>query len=84
MSDIMTQDHPEWNEFIERLSGQEGCDFKEDKNGKVTWTCKGGTDKTKATEILTSMDISIPESLEYFEANGGFCDCEIIMNIGWQ
>lgn len=29
---IMTPLHPRWGEFIERLSGTEGCDFKYDDN----------------------------------------------------
>lgn len=46
------------DEFFSRLEGEEGCDFKEDAEGKVTWKCKGGNDKSKAIEILKKMKIS--------------------------
>lgn len=80
--EIMTVDHPRWKEFYNRLSGAEGCDFKEDKNGKLTWQCKGGEDKTFAINILNTMpEIDVDKSLEYFEEHGGYCDCEIIINV---
>jgi len=79
---VMTPQHPHWTKFIERLEGPEGCDFKESDEGKVTWHCKGGVDKTFAEAILTAMgDIDVVASLAYFEENGGHCDCEILFNV---
>ncbi|MCL6560899.1 MAG: DUF2695 domain-containing protein [Firmicutes bacterium] len=80
---IMTPRHPRWKEFRSRLEGPEGCDFKVDENGKFTFRCKGGDDKSFAEAILKTMpDIDIPKSLEYFEKHGGFCDCKILLNVG--
>ena len=28
------------------------------------------------------IDVDIPRSLAWFESQGGYCDCEIVMNIG--
>ena len=79
----MTSDHPRWTEFIKRLEGPEGCDFKENDEGKITWSCKGGTDKSFAISILKTMqDIDIPGSVRWFDAHGGYCDCEIVFNCG--
>ena len=79
---IMTANHPRWNEFVERLEGKEGCDFQEDETEGITWKCKGGTDKTFAKIILATMpEIDIQKSMEYFEQHGGFCDCEILFNV---
>jgi hypothetical protein len=66
----MTTEHPCWPDFIERL------DY-----ALTTTPCKAGQDKTIATSILKSMDVEIKSSLAYFEVNGGFCDCEILMNV---
>lgn len=83
----MTPQHPLWEEFVRRLEGPKGCNFKKDKKGKVTWTCKGGTDKSKAKAILESMvresmaNIDVEKSLAYFEEHGGYCDCEILFNV---
>ena len=80
---VMTADHERWNEFAERLEGPEGCNFRRDDKGEMTWNCAGGTDKSLAVAILHRMgeDIDIPASLAYFEEHGGFCDCEIIFNV---
>jgi hypothetical protein len=82
---VMTQDNPQFGEFIERLGGPEGCNFREEKPKGMTWDCKGGKDKTLATGLLRRMGLSedeIRSSFAYFEARGGFCDCEIVLNVG--
>lgn len=71
------------DEFFSRLEGPEGCDFKEDEKGKVTWKCKGGKDRSKAFEILRKMEISekdIAVFISLCETYGGYCDCEILFN----
>ena len=71
------------DEFFSRLGGEEGCDFKENAEGKVAWKCKGGKDKSKATDILKKMGISekvMVEFLSLCESYGGYCDCEILFN----
>lgn len=78
---IMCPDHPKWEEFCERLEGLEGCNFHEDEKGKVTWSCKGGNNKDKAEAILKTMEVNIEKSLQCFEDNGGYCDCEILFNV---
>lgn len=81
--EVMTPAHPRWDEFCDRLDGEEGCNFHKDAaTGETVWTCKGGTDKSFATAILASMGgINVPASLEYFEQHGGYCDCEILLNV---
>lgn len=79
---IMSQEHPRWDEFVWRLEGPEGCNFREVK-GEVRWDCEGGRNKELAIAILKDMGgIDIAESLSYFEDRGGYCDCEIIFNVG--
>ena len=79
---LMWPGHAGWTDFLEKLEGPDGCDFKKDENGKTTWRCKGGKDKTLATEIMQSMgDLDVPASLAYFEQLSGFCDCEILFNV---
>lgn len=78
---VMTPDHFLWDVFADRLSGPEGCDFKEDKEKGYTWKCAGGTNKTYATIILEDMGMDVEKSLAYFEQHGGYCDCEILFNV---
>lgn len=64
---IITYGHPRFDEFITRLSNA------------VTW-CDNSHDG--AIEILNGMpNIDIPGTLEWFESEGGHCDCEICMNV---
>ena len=82
---VMNQNHPKWGEFLKRLEGPEGCDFHEKEPGNpesITWKCKGDSNKDFATKILKDMpDVDCEASLEFFDENGGFCDCEIMFNI---
>jgi hypothetical protein len=79
--DVMTPEHPRWEEFCERLAGPEGCHFRRKPDGRATWKCAGGTDKTLATKILKTMGMDVAASLACFEAHGGYCDCEILFNV---
>lgn len=78
MAQEMTPQHFRWPEFINRLKGPEGCNFAEDEDGKITWDCNG---LGLAAAILSSMDMDIEASLEYFREHGGHCDCEIVFNV---
>jgi hypothetical protein len=49
---IMNIHHPEWAVFCDKLGGPDACDFQKNDEDEWTWKCKGGTDKTFATEIL--------------------------------
>ena len=67
-AEIMTSEHPRWEEFIDRLT------LKLRDSG-----CAAGVDKSLAIAILKKMGgIDIPNSLIYFESHGGYCDCEIV------
>jgi hypothetical protein len=72
--------HHRWEEFLDRLAGPEGCNF-----GETSWTCFGGVDKRFSRRILAAMGFSeqaIEASLAYFEQHGGYCDCEVVFNVG--
>lgn len=80
-SRILDETSEDWEEFIERLIGEEGCNFREE-NGKYVWDCKGNLDYARA--ILESMyEYNIEATLSYFESCGGHCDCEIVFNL-WK
>lgn len=69
---IMSPDHPQWDEFIKRL-----------ENSDAMRKCSAKTDKTYARNILKTMsNIDIESSMSFFESRGGFCDCEILYNVG--
>jgi len=73
-------------EFLERLEGQEGCNFRTEKvdgEDKTVWECNGGNDQSKSKKILKSMEIPKRERDEFLKKCrqlGGYCDCEIIFN----
>lgn len=68
---IMSQDHPRWDEFIEKLEDSDAMQ-----------KCSAKTDRIYAKNILETMsDIDIEGSMSFFESRGGFCDCEILLNI---
>jgi Protein of unknown function (DUF2695) len=78
--------HKLWDVFIDRLTGPEGCNFREQTKGKedYIWTCKGGMDQTFAKNILTKMGLTpdaVDETLQFCTEHGGHCDCEILFNV---
>jgi hypothetical protein len=79
----VTTGHPRWSEFVARLHGLEGCDFHESAAGSLAWTCSAHTGD-RAAAILRDMgatDEDLLATLDHFDANGGYCDCEILLNV---
>lgn len=75
-TEAMTPSNPRWKEFTEALEMSVRAEG-----------CNAGRDKSLATSILKVMGFHktlIDTSLAYFESHGGFCDCEIIYNIGTE
>lgn len=82
MNNIMTPEHELWKEFVDRLTGPEGCNVAPTKTGHQTWCCSRNKDKPLATAILKTMPgIDVEKSLAYFEEHDGYCDCEILLNV---
>lgn len=68
---IMTVEHPVWKDFVRLLGeilGLDGCD---------------GATLSHARSVLKQFypQVDLDASLKYFQNNGGFCDCEIFLNI---
>ena len=77
--EVLTPDHPRWAEFVERLGGEEGCNFREDK---ASWRCGSEPEKPRAEAILRDMGgVDVDESLVFFDLHGGHCDCQILFNV---
>jgi hypothetical protein len=82
----MTPAHPQWDEFMDRLYSEEGCNFhftSVDEPKTLAWTCDSSSSFPMSGKILAAMRFSSEEielSLLYFRQHGGGCDCEIILN----
>ncbi len=77
LSTIMTKKHPQWNLFSMLLDMK--LDYEEDEYKKASWNCNCTLDGTR--EILEIMAMNIEKSIKYLESNGGYCDCEVMMNV---
>lgn len=68
---VMTPINPLWDSFARELDAAmraDGCDAKSFRLSE---------------RLLRGMDgIDVAKSLAYFKANGGYCDCEVLANIG--
>lgn len=76
MDNMMSVHHKRWQEFVQRL---------EEELGRLD--CKAGSDKRIARKVLRSMGYGqrfILASCDYFELNGGYCDCEILLNVAYR
>jgi len=72
--EVMTPEHPRWNTFCKELQASIA------KNG-----CTAKTGKQNAKRVMKEMGgINIKASCDYFEEHGGYCDCEILLNVAWR
>ena len=89
MAIILTREHPQWDQFVQILDalvdirdgGLEGCDTP-----MIRSRCDGTLNKSVATlAFMTALgivdDIDVDGTVRYFEANGGYCDCEVLVNV---
>ena len=83
----MTVEHERWDEFIDSLLGAGGCDFhlvNPNDGTSATWTCDGTDVFAISRRILAKMGLTaneVEQSISYFMRNGGFCDCEVWLNV---
>jgi Protein of unknown function (DUF2695) len=75
----------EWDRYFDFLADPDACNFQQDdETEQITWTCKGGTDKTFSEQILRerlAQDNAGVEAVHRIvDALGGHCDCEIVLN----
>ncbi|MHC4428068.1 MAG: DUF2695 domain-containing protein [Planctomycetota bacterium] len=80
---MMTPEDPKWDEFVKRLEGPEGVNFRRDpEGGEVTWDCYHNFRNSAA--VLASMGIpaeDIEATFEFFVREGAYCDCEVLLNL---
>jgi hypothetical protein len=72
-----------WEEFFDRLCGLEGCNFREE-DGSQVWTCGRDAGHPFSRTILARMGVlraDIDKCVRYFEAHGGYCDFEVVLNV---
>ena len=76
---ILTKRKQDWGKFVELLEAK--VNFRKDYKGVTEWNCKN--DFTFTEKILKEKfpKYNLLETLDYFEKNGGYCDCEILLNI---
>ncbi len=82
--EIMTTEHKYWKKFVYLLQGSEGCDGKEKIKGNpdsFTWKCNKDLSLTKNILKKYFPNVDVEHTLQYFEDNGAYCDCEILFNI---
>ena len=69
------KDYPQFKDLVARLEKE--CNFH--KEGETTrWTCRGTLFFTEQYCQENGADFSSVKAL--LEANGGFCDCEVLFN----
>lgn len=82
---LMTPEHPEWDDFmdmlVEQLVEDSGLELTDELTiAHITGGCDHTFDKSRAAMMLIE-DANIRESLENFKDKGGYCDCEVVLNI---
>lgn len=78
-NEILTPRHKYWKAFSYRLDQMVNTHV----GGKPQFNCKHDLRNTK--KILKSLPkIDIEETLQLYQDLGGYCDCEVLMNVEWN
>lgn len=75
---VMTPEHPRWNEFCYRVGG-DGSELR--CNGCLKNDDGTLNRQSYAVMALKTMGMDVKHSVEFFEEHGGYCDCEILLNV---
>jgi hypothetical protein len=81
----MNPRHPRWDEFVDRMVGQEGCGFGFIRHNSAHYHCRG--DHRSARHILAGMgfdEATVTASLAWFRRQRADCDCMILWKIAWH
>ena len=81
MPEILTPRSPRWSLFAKLLD-----DTMTEGLPKGTWRCgndgSGGSKHRYAVAVLTELGgIDIGGTLVFFRRHGGYCDCEVLLNV---
>lgn len=75
----MDKKNPKWDAFIDLLNDK--VDFRKRDDGETTWTCDGTLVETENILAEHFPEVDLPSSIRYLQEHGGYCDCEVIMNV---
>ena len=89
MATILTREHPNWDDFVRILTAIVNIHevaVPGEEEPELQWTCHGDLRQSIATiafmETLDiTEDIDVDGTISYFQANGGYCDCEVLFNV---
>jgi Protein of unknown function (DUF2695) len=86
--EVLTPESPRWDEFANAL-----FEVTRIPGDPEAWLCDGdGNGESNpylvyryAKKVMTDMgNVDIPGTLAFFQAHGGYCDCEILFNVDRQ
>ena len=75
---VMGPTHPDWTAFCGALSARLTV---RDVEGKPSWNCQHDHWHARALLVREWPQIDVEATLELFREHGGFCDCEILLNV---
>ncbi len=65
-SNLLTPEHPQWNDFITKLEKTSGCNHNFDSSVRII--------------VNDFAEIDLFETIMFFKDNGAGCDCEVLQN----
>jgi hypothetical protein len=75
---LMTPDHPLWDEFMKRISGEEGINTRLQGN-LLKWSCDHSERMVFTRYVLAEYEgVDVDASVAWFRGRGWCCDCEVL------
>jgi hypothetical protein len=75
---VMSPAHPDWVAFWGVLSSRLTV---RDEGGKPSWSCQHDYRHARAVLADEWPKLDVEATLEFFREEGGYCDCEILLNV---
>jgi hypothetical protein len=79
-TDILTEEQK--HQFVVAL--EQSLDLRDDENGNQKWNCFHNYEFVHARRALDQLGLDVSATdkiLEFCKENGGYCDCEIMLNV---
>lgn len=76
--EVITKEHKYFPELLNKLSDNI------DKKGGCDGSFNALRSAFDTLENIFGIEINVTETINYMESNGGYCDCEILLNVQYS
>jgi len=90
--EVMTPKSPRWEQFCDAIDsavgllgcGGDGTQLDRETRNVIPPNPDWPTHAPTKRVLALMGDVDVEASIKFFEGHGGFCDCEVMLNVVWK